>query len=192
MTPFLPRFMVEYPGIELDLRMSDALVDLVGQRIDVAIRLGALESSRLIALRLVPRRRIVCASPAYLAHKGRPLAPTDLASHACLPFAFCLCRGTAPLALCQGWAGFKAAGHRSLVERQGCPRKRTGTTRSFTSSHRDDQCQHRSSHGSAQARPLRARDHRWPATGSRRRPWQTNCRRQACAVRPHSLRLRPR
>lgn len=87
-TPFLPRFMAEYPDIELDLQMGDTLVDLVGQRIDVAIRLGALDSSSLIARQLAPHRRIVCASPAYLADKGRPETPGDLAHHACLTFAF--------------------------------------------------------------------------------------------------------
>ncbi len=87
-TPFLPRFMAEYPGIELDLQISDALVDLVEQRIDIAIRLGALESSSLVARRLAPHRRLVCASPAYLASRGRPGTPTELANHACLTFAF--------------------------------------------------------------------------------------------------------
>lgn len=87
-TPFLPRFMAEYPGIELDLQMSDAVIDLVGQRVDVAIRLGALESSSLIARRLAPHRRIVCASPTYLARQPVPSCPADLANHACLVFAF--------------------------------------------------------------------------------------------------------
>jgi len=87
-TPFLPRFMAEYPLIELDLVMSDALVNLVEQRIDVAVRLGALDSSSLIARRLAPHRRIVCASPAYLAQHGAPVAPQDIGTHACLTFAF--------------------------------------------------------------------------------------------------------
>jgi DNA-binding transcriptional LysR family regulator len=54
----------------------------------VAVRLGALESSSLIARRLAPHRRVVCASPAYLERHGAPLAPGDLADHACLTFAF--------------------------------------------------------------------------------------------------------
>lgn len=87
-TPFLPRFMAEYPGIELDLQMSDTVIDLVGQRIDIAIRLGALEASSLIARRLAPHRRIVCASPAYLAQQAMPSCPADLANHPCLTFAF--------------------------------------------------------------------------------------------------------
>jgi len=86
--PFLPRFMAEYPGVELDLLMSDAVINLVERRIDVAVRLGALDSSSLIARRLAPHRRIVCASPAYLERRGTPAAPGDLAHHACLTFAF--------------------------------------------------------------------------------------------------------
>ncbi|WP_343614745.1 LysR family transcriptional regulator [Novosphingobium sp.] len=87
-TPFLPRFMAEYPAVELDLLVSDAVVNLVEQRVDVAVRLGVLDSSSLIARRLAPHRRIVCASPAYLARHGAPAAPGDLADHACLTFAF--------------------------------------------------------------------------------------------------------
>lgn len=86
--PFLPRFMAEYPGVELDLMVSDTVVNLVEQRIDVAIRLGALDSSSLIARRLAAHHRVVCASPAYLAQRGIPQKPEDLAHHACLTFAF--------------------------------------------------------------------------------------------------------
>ncbi|MBB3955593.1 LysR family transcriptional regulator [Novosphingobium sediminicola] len=86
--PFLPRFMAEHPGVELDLLMSDEVINLVERRVDVAIRLGALDSSSLIARRLAPHRRIVCASPAYLAQRGTPATPADLADHACLTFAF--------------------------------------------------------------------------------------------------------
>jgi DNA-binding transcriptional LysR family regulator len=87
-SPFLPRFMAEYPGVELDLLMGDEVVNLVERRIDVAVRLGQLDSSSLIARRLAPHRRIVCASPAYLAKRGMPETPGDLADHACLTFAF--------------------------------------------------------------------------------------------------------
>lgn len=87
-TPFLPRFMAEYPAIELDLLITDEVVNLVERRVDVAVRLGALEPSSLIARRLAPHRRVICASPAYLAARGVPLVPGDLAHHACLTFAF--------------------------------------------------------------------------------------------------------
>ncbi len=87
-TPFIPRFMAEYPGIELDLLVTDEIVNLVERRIDVAIRLGALPSSSLIGRRLAPHRRVVCASPAYLAAHGTPATPADLTSHNCLVFCF--------------------------------------------------------------------------------------------------------
>lgn len=86
--PCLPSFMAAFPAVDLDLQMSDALVDLADRRVDVAIRLGALESSDLIARKLAPHRRIVCASPAYLARQGAPQVPADLSAHACLTFAF--------------------------------------------------------------------------------------------------------
>lgn len=87
-SPFLPRFMAEFPGVELDLLISDEVVNLVERRVDVAVRLGALESSSLIARKLAPHRRIVCASPAYLEQRGTPGTPGELADHACLTFAF--------------------------------------------------------------------------------------------------------
>ncbi|EGD57865.1 putative transcription regulator protein, LysR [Novosphingobium nitrogenifigens DSM 19370] len=87
-TPFIPRFMQEFPGIELEILVSDEPVSLVEQRIDVAIRLGVLPPSSLVARRLAPHRRILCASPAYLARAGVPQDPSELARHACLTFTY--------------------------------------------------------------------------------------------------------
>lgn len=87
-TPFLPRFMAEYPAITLDVVSSDDVINLVERRIDVAVRLGALDPSSLIARRLAPHRRVLCASPAYLAAHGVPDHPRDLTQHSCLAFAF--------------------------------------------------------------------------------------------------------
>lgn len=87
-SPFIPGFMARYPDVELDLEVTDRRASIVEQRIDLAIRLGPLESSSLIARRLAPHRRVVCASPAYLAARGVPRVPADLADHACLAFAF--------------------------------------------------------------------------------------------------------
>ncbi|WP_176593779.1 LysR family transcriptional regulator [Sphingobium sp. EM0848] len=86
--PFIPDFLAAYPGMELDLLMTDEAVNLVEHRIDVAIRLGSLEASTLIARRLAPHRRLLCASPAYLAERGEPLEPSDLARHNCLTFSY--------------------------------------------------------------------------------------------------------
>lgn len=80
-------FMKLYPQIEIELHLNDHLVDLVEQRIDVAIRIGLLPDSDLVATALAPNRRIVCASPAYLDKNGSPRAPQDLLNHNCLSLA---------------------------------------------------------------------------------------------------------
>jgi DNA-binding transcriptional LysR family regulator len=82
--PALRSFLQRYPGIELDLHLGDAWVDLTATRFDVAIRMGVLPDSDLIATPLAPMRRLVCASPAYLAVHGRPQIPEDLLQHSCL------------------------------------------------------------------------------------------------------------
>ncbi|HZH25865.1 MAG TPA: LysR family transcriptional regulator [Azospirillaceae bacterium] len=77
-------FMKRHPAIELELELTDRYVDVVEEGWDVAIRIGRLPNSSLIARRLAPSRRIVCASPAYLERHGRPEHPDDLARHECL------------------------------------------------------------------------------------------------------------
>lgn len=82
--PLLPQFLSAFPGIRVDLQLNDALLDLVENRVDLAIRLGPLRDSSLIARRLAPMRAHVCASPTYLERHGTPTTPTDLARHTCL------------------------------------------------------------------------------------------------------------
>lgn len=82
--PLLPSFLNKHPGIRLDLRLSDALLDLVEHRIDFAIRIGPLEDSSYIARRLAPMHAHICASPEYLKNAGRPKTPDDLEHHNCL------------------------------------------------------------------------------------------------------------
>ena len=77
-------FLRQYPQIELDLHLSDEWVDLATQRVDVAIRIGALPDSDLVAVQLAPLRRLVCASPDYLSRAGWPAGPEDLLQHNCL------------------------------------------------------------------------------------------------------------
>ena len=77
-------FLERYPMIEVDLHVSDALVDLAEQRVDVAIRIGVLPDSDLVATRLATLRPLVVASPAYLARHGRPSRPEDLVQHDCI------------------------------------------------------------------------------------------------------------
>jgi len=80
-------FLERYPMIEVDLHVSDALVDLAEQRVDVAIRIGLLPDSDLVATRLATLRPLVVASPAYLARHGRPARPEDLVRHECITAA---------------------------------------------------------------------------------------------------------
>ncbi|MBD8657750.1 LysR family transcriptional regulator [Oxalobacteraceae sp. CFBP 13730] len=76
-----------YPQVQLDIALSDRKVDLVEEGFDVAIRIGALSQSDLIARKLGVARSIVCASPGYLAAHGTPQTPHDLSQHACLSYS---------------------------------------------------------------------------------------------------------
>jgi DNA-binding transcriptional LysR family regulator len=82
--PHLPEFMARYPKLEVHLSLEDRHVDLIEEKIDVAIRLGRLADSSLVARKIGEVRRIIVASPAYLARQGRPSTPDDLLKHDCL------------------------------------------------------------------------------------------------------------
>jgi DNA-binding transcriptional LysR family regulator len=82
--PLLHDFMQQYPDTDLDLQLTNNKLDLVQGGFDLAIRLGTLESSSLIARKLASRTQYVVASPAYLAKHGTPQNLTDLAQHQCL------------------------------------------------------------------------------------------------------------
>ena len=85
--PLLPGFLAAYPDIRIEATLTDATVNLIEAGADVAIRIGALPDSTLVAKKLAPHRRALCASPAYLA--GRPVLidPPDIARENCLAFA---------------------------------------------------------------------------------------------------------
>lgn len=85
-TPLVRDYLRRYPDVDVDLRLTDRVVDLVEEGIDAAFRFGELPDSGLIARPLRPRFRQACASPAYLAEHGAPTAPADLAKHHCLLF----------------------------------------------------------------------------------------------------------
>ncbi|MEO8151593.1 MAG: LysR family transcriptional regulator [Rhizobacter sp.] len=84
--PALPSLAVRCPQLQVELLMTDAVVDLVAERIDIAVRLGPLADSSLVAQPLVRTAYRVCASPGYLARAGRPKQPRNMADHACLLF----------------------------------------------------------------------------------------------------------
>lgn len=81
------RFMKLYPQIEIELHLNDHMIDLVEQRIDIAIRIGLLPDSDLVATAIAPIRRIVCANLDYLDKHGWPHVPEDLLKHNCLTVA---------------------------------------------------------------------------------------------------------
>ncbi|KSV85316.1 LysR family transcriptional regulator [Sinorhizobium sp. GL28] len=86
--PILPAFFEAYPKIVIDLSLSDEVVDLYLERTDVAIRVGRLPDSNLVARKIGTTKRRIVASPAYLARWGVPKTPEDLLRHNCLGFNF--------------------------------------------------------------------------------------------------------
>lgn len=84
--PILPRLTAQYPDLTVDLLLTDAVVDLLAERIDVAVRLGRLADSTLIAQRLMKTHYRVCASPSYLSQAGTPHQPKEITNHNCLLF----------------------------------------------------------------------------------------------------------
>lgn len=87
LAPALADFAAAHPRVELDIELEDRNVDLAGGGYDLAVRIGRLADSSLIARRIAPVRKHVVASPAYLAARGRPQRPADLADHAILLYA---------------------------------------------------------------------------------------------------------
>ncbi|MBX9945582.1 MAG: LysR family transcriptional regulator [Reyranella sp.] len=84
--PVVTAFLKAYPDIDIRLVLSDRVVDLLEEHIDLAVRIGNLPDSSLVATRVGTIRRVVCASPSYLAARGTPRRPSDLARHACITF----------------------------------------------------------------------------------------------------------
>ena len=76
-----------YPAVQIALSLTDRFIDVVGEGFDLAIRIAELEDSSLVARRLAPSRRILCAAPAYLGEHGYPAVPQDLAIHQCLVYS---------------------------------------------------------------------------------------------------------
>lgn len=85
--PLVPEFVARFPDVRVDVLFSDRLLDMVDEGVDVAVRVSAPADSALIARRLVPDRRVVCASPEYLRAHGVPSEPADLAAHNALIYA---------------------------------------------------------------------------------------------------------
>lgn len=82
--PLLPSFLAEHRALTLTLSLNDRVVDLIGEGIDVAIRIAAMSDSNLVGVKLADNRRVVVASPDYLKRQGTPRTLADLARHNCL------------------------------------------------------------------------------------------------------------
>ena len=86
--PLLPDFFRLYPDVSIDLHLTDARVDLIGDGFDAALRIAVLEDSSHVARLISPVQRYILAAPAYTARYGTPLHPDDLVAHHCLGYAF--------------------------------------------------------------------------------------------------------
>ena len=84
LVPFIAAYMRRHPEVEIDLVLTDRFVDLVDEGYEIAFRVGALADSSLMSRALARFRTAACASPAYLAERGTPATPSDLAQHSCL------------------------------------------------------------------------------------------------------------
>ncbi len=102
LAPALAAFQTQYPELQVDLNLSDRLVDIVEDGFDLVIRIGNLQDSSLIARRLAPSRLVLCASPAYLAARGTPAHPDELPAHNFLSYAYASTRDDVTLIAADG------------------------------------------------------------------------------------------
>jgi len=92
--PAIAAFIERYPEMRFDVELSDRAVDLVDERFDAAVRIGAIGSQSLVGRMLGETRLVCCAAPAYLARRGEPRRPEDLAAHECLIYEYAAQRNT--------------------------------------------------------------------------------------------------
>jgi DNA-binding transcriptional LysR family regulator len=116
--PILPEFLKAYPDVAIDLHLSDAMVDLIGEGFDAGLRVASLPDSSLIARRLCAMPRYTVASPDYLKRHGRPTHPMHLAQHRCLGYAY--------LSTAGAWHYTNAAGEQASVRPAGPLRVNNG------------------------------------------------------------------
>ena len=86
--PLAGEFLALYPEVQLELELTDNLIDLIEERTDVAIRVGPMRDSSLKARKLLDTHRVTVATPGYIARRGQPKTPAALATHNCITFAF--------------------------------------------------------------------------------------------------------
>lgn len=88
LAPLWPKFLAKYPEVELDVALSDRVVDIVEEGYDLAIRISRGGSTAHVARKLATSRNILCAAPAYLARHGQPTVPADLSEHICVGYTY--------------------------------------------------------------------------------------------------------
>lgn len=88
LVPAVGDYLRDYPDVQIELALNDRVIDLVDEGCDVAVRIGSLPDSSLVARKLAPFKLIACASPAYLAEHGTPATPAQLAGHNCMGFTY--------------------------------------------------------------------------------------------------------
>jgi DNA-binding transcriptional LysR family regulator len=116
--PILPAFLEQYPDVSIDLHLSDAMVDLIGEGFDAGLRIASLPDSSLIARRLCGMPRYTVAAPSYLKQYGRPTHPMHLAEHRCFAYAY--------LSTPNVWHFTNAAGEQASVRPAGQLRVNNG------------------------------------------------------------------
>jgi DNA-binding transcriptional LysR family regulator len=84
LSPLIPKFLEAYPDLSLDLQLSDRMIDMLEEGIDVVIRIGGVDDSSLIARHIRTLPLMLCASPAYIVEQGEPLSAEDIAQHTCI------------------------------------------------------------------------------------------------------------
>jgi DNA-binding transcriptional LysR family regulator len=118
LAPLLPKFLAQYPEVTIDLHLSDAMVDLIGDGFDAAIRIAVLPDSSLIARRFCEMPRYLVGSPSYLQTHGKPLHPMHLAEHVCITYG----HGSAP----ENWRFTQENGKSATVRPSGPLRVNNG------------------------------------------------------------------
>src|SRR5438477_5328654 len=116
--PILPEFLSAYPEVSIDLHLTDATVDLIGEGFDAGLRIARLPDSSLIARRLCAMPRYTVAAPSYLKRHGRPTHPMHLAEHKCFGYAYLSTQGT--------WHYTNASGEQANVRPAGQLRVNNG------------------------------------------------------------------
>ena len=113
----ISEFLGRYPEVSIELELSDRFIDIGEEGFDLAIRIGALDQSSLIARKLATTRQVVCGSPAYLKQRGAPKAPQQLREHNCLTYSY----NPRP----KIWV-FKRGGQEETVQVEGCVQVNNG------------------------------------------------------------------